>query len=624
MTSIVPDLDTTTFEQLVERARGLIPRYAPGWTDHNLHDPGVTLLDLLAWIVDQQVYRTGFVGDHHLEAFAALLDARPHGPSPARGLLWPRRSIDAERVVAAGAEVTCATDPDLPFQLGTALHLSPARLTELVVGGGGGGEPLVIAHEGERTTPLSLVPSGPGGRATLVLRFDRPLVAVPPAPVSIGFVVEPPPGPPPEPAKHRWGPLRVEYRRGDGAWARAGVVTDDTAALARTGVMVVRVPGGDTSVSPDPSELRLVLDADLVPLERRVTRVALNVLPVVQQATEVAATLHPPGTGLPDQSVPFDSTDLVDADALEIRVGDEVWEPTSTLETAGPGDRVFVRRTSEIVFGNGVNGCVPAQGAAIQRGPVTRTRGDRVRVRAGLAWNVPALGPDGSAFATNLTPIDGGGGPTDLAGLLATARRSATQRRALLTDEELAAAARLLPGFAVARAEVIDGFHPYVPDRWIDGTRTLVVIPHRRSQEPASPPRPAYLAAVRRLLADRRVLGERLLIAGHAIAAVAVDLTVRADPGMPPEDVGARVTSRLLARLTDVGRDDAVAPWPLGRRVTCEEVASLAVECDGVLAVESCAISRSGEPRGEEPIVLYPDEVAVLGEPDLRVEVVRS
>ena len=624
MTSIVPDLDSTTFEQLVERARGLIPRYAPGWTDHNLHDLGITLLDLLAWIVDQQVYRTGFVSDPYLEAFAALLDARRHGPSPARGLLWPGRSVDAERVVAAGAVVTCATDPDVPFQLATELHLSSARLIELVLDTGGGGGPLVIAHEGERTTPLSLVPSGPGGRATLVLRFDRPLVAAPPAPVSIGFVVEPPPGPPPEPGEHRWGPLRLEHRRGDDTWAPADVVTDDTAALARTGVMVVRVPTDGAGASSGPSELRLVLDADLVPLERRITRVALNVLPVVQQAVEVAATFDTPGTGLPDQSVPFDSTDLVDADTLEVRVGDEVWQPTPDLESAGPDDRVFVRRASEIVFGNGVNGRVPVRGAAIQRGPITRTRGDSVRLRAGLAWHVAALGPGGSAFATNIAPIDGGQGPTDLAGLLVTARRSATERSALLTDEELAVAARLLPGFAVARAEVIDGFHPYVPARWIDGTRTLVVIPQRRRQDPATPARPAYLAAVRRLLADRRVLGERLVIAGHVVAPVAVDLTVRAHPGVVPEDVRTQVSARLLARLTDVGRDDAVAPWPLGRTVTCEEVASLAVACDGVLAVESCAIGRVGAARSDESIALDADEVAVLGEPDLRLEVMSS
>ena len=445
----------------------------------------------------------------------------------------------------------CATEADLPFALETALHLSPARLTELVVEGDG--PPLVVPDEGDRTTPLSLAPSGPGGRSTLVLRFDRPLVAMPPAPVSIGFVVEPPPGQPPEPGVHSWGPLRFEHRRGDEPWTEADVIADGTAALARTGAVVVQVPTSDATTSIEPSELRLVLDGDAVPLERRIRRVAVNALPVVQQAVDVAATLEP-GTGLPDQEVPFDSTDLLDADSLEIRVGDEVWEQRSTLVSAGPDDRVYVRRPRELVFGNGVNGRIPAPEAAIQHGPVTRTLGDRARVRAGLAWDVPALGPDGSAFATTISPIDGGEGATDLAGLLVAARRSATTRQALLTDDELGAAARLLPGFAVARAEVLDGFHPDVPDRWIDGTRTLVVIPHRRREDPAAPPRPAYLAAVRRLLADRRVLGERLVIAGHAIVAVALDVTLVARPGVDPEDVRARVAARLRSRFTDVGR----------------------------------------------------------------------
>jgi hypothetical protein len=194
----------------------------------------------------------------------------------------------------------------------------------------------------------------------------------------------------------------------------------------------------------------------------------------------------------------------------------------------------------------------------------------------------------------------------------------------LLTDDELATAARLLPGFAVARAEVLNGFHPDVPGRRIDGTRTLVVIPHRRREDPATPPRSAYLAAVRRLLAGRRVLGERLVIAGHAIVAVALDVTLVAQPGVDPKDVRARVTARLRARFTDVGGLDDIAPWPLGRTVTCEEVASLAAMCDGVLAVESCAIGRAGEPRGGAPINLDRDEVAVVGEPDLHVEVVRT
>src|SRR5262249_44818263 len=148
----------------------------------------------------------------------------------------------------------------LPFALETALHLSPARLTELVATGDG--PPLVVPDEGDRTTPLSLAPAGPGGRSALVLRFDRPLVATPPAPVSIGVVVEPPPGPPPAPGVHSWGPLRFEHRRGDEPWTEADVIADGTAALARTGAVVVRVPASDATASAEPSELRLVLDGD--------------------------------------------------------------------------------------------------------------------------------------------------------------------------------------------------------------------------------------------------------------------------------------------------------------------------------------------------------------------------
>ncbi|MET0789233.1 MAG: hypothetical protein ABWY33_08325 [Cellulomonas sp.] len=621
MSSIVPDLDVTTFEQLVERARGQIPRFAPGWTDHNLHDPGITLLDLLAWVVDQQVYRVGFVGDRYLAAFAALLGAAPSGPIPARGLLWPRRTHVSERALAADTPVTCASELELPFVLEQAVHVTPARLIDLVVDGEG--TPVVVPHEGARTAPISLAPAPSGGRTTLTLRFDRPLLGTLPGRVSVGLVVEPPPGEPPDPDVHSWGPLRLEHRRSDEPWATAELVTDGTAALARTGVIVVEVPTSDATSSADPSELRLVLDADAVPLERRILRVAVNVLPVVQQSVDASAPTHQ-GTGLPDQVVTFDSTDIVDVDALEVRVDDEVWERRSSLLDAGPDDRVHVRRPDALIFGNGVNGRAPAADATIRTGPVTRTLGDRVRLRAGLAWNLPALEPDGDAFATNVDSIGGGRGRTDVAGLLADARRAATSRTALLTNEELAAAARLLPGFAVARAEVLDGFHPDVPDRRIEGSRTLVVIPHRALDTPASAPRPAYVEAVRRLLAERRVLGDRLVVAGHSVVSVSVRLALLATPGTDLAVVRDGVAAALRARFSDVARDDAIAPWPLGRTVTCEEVTAIASGCDGVLAVKSCAVGRAGGPTGEEPIEVDRDAVAVVEPDDLRIEVVRS
>ncbi|MEA3050195.1 MAG: hypothetical protein QOG84_2031, partial [Sphingomonadales bacterium] len=128
----VPNLDTIAFEALVDEGRGLIPRYAPDWTDHNLHDPGITLLDLLAWIIDQQVYRIGFVGDAHLEAFAALLGVKRLPAVPARGLIWPRREAlpagTANAVIAAGTRASPVQQPDLAFSVTQAVALSGAGM----------------------------------------------------------------------------------------------------------------------------------------------------------------------------------------------------------------------------------------------------------------------------------------------------------------------------------------------------------------------------------------------------------------------------------------------------------------------------------------------------------------
>ena len=55
MSDLRLDLDTVDFNDLVELGRSMIPTVAPGWTDHNVHDPGITLMELVSWIADAQV-----------------------------------------------------------------------------------------------------------------------------------------------------------------------------------------------------------------------------------------------------------------------------------------------------------------------------------------------------------------------------------------------------------------------------------------------------------------------------------------------------------------------------------------------------------------------------------------
>ena len=49
-------LDDQSFEQILQEAEGRLPWLCPAWTDHNAHDPGITLLELMAWYKEMQQY----------------------------------------------------------------------------------------------------------------------------------------------------------------------------------------------------------------------------------------------------------------------------------------------------------------------------------------------------------------------------------------------------------------------------------------------------------------------------------------------------------------------------------------------------------------------------------------
>ena len=67
------DLDDITYTQLVREARKRIPVYTPDWTDHNAHDPGITLIELFAWLTEIQIYRLNRVTDQSKWKFLRLM-----------------------------------------------------------------------------------------------------------------------------------------------------------------------------------------------------------------------------------------------------------------------------------------------------------------------------------------------------------------------------------------------------------------------------------------------------------------------------------------------------------------------------------------------------------------------
>jgi len=82
------------FDALVRQGLGLLPVVAPEWTDHNPSDPGVTLIELLAYVTDALLYRAAHVGVADRHAFLRLLRGAPASgcdasSKPSSSAPWP-------------------------------------------------------------------------------------------------------------------------------------------------------------------------------------------------------------------------------------------------------------------------------------------------------------------------------------------------------------------------------------------------------------------------------------------------------------------------------------------------------------------------------------------------------
>src|SRR5258705_8512729 len=105
-----PNLDDRTFQGLVDDARRLVRLRCPEWSDHNISDPGITLIEIFAMMVDQLIYRLNRVPDRHYIKFLDLLglQLRPPGAAQAEVTFW--LSAPQPQAVTVRAETEVSTD----------------------------------------------------------------------------------------------------------------------------------------------------------------------------------------------------------------------------------------------------------------------------------------------------------------------------------------------------------------------------------------------------------------------------------------------------------------------------------------------------------------------------------
>jgi predicted phage baseplate assembly protein len=132
----VPNLDDRRFQDLVDDAKRLVQQRCPEWTDHNVSDPGVTLIELFAWMTDQLVYRLNRVPDRNYVKFLELIGVSLFPPTAARTqvTLWlTAPQADLVRIPAGTQVATVRTETDEAIVFATTddLPIVPASLGEL-------------------------------------------------------------------------------------------------------------------------------------------------------------------------------------------------------------------------------------------------------------------------------------------------------------------------------------------------------------------------------------------------------------------------------------------------------------------------------------------------------------
>ncbi|WP_101258577.1 putative baseplate assembly protein [Streptomyces barkulensis] len=238
-----PNLDDRRFQQLVDEAKRYVRQRAPEWTDHNVSDPGVTLIETFAHLVDQLLYRLNRVPDKNYTAFLDLLGVRLFPPAAAVAEVDFHLSAPQPDTVAlpAGTEVTTARgeiDEAVVFTTTDELRIAPSELTRLVT----------APRTGDQTDRTGTLAEGRDVRCFQAapepgdaLLFGLP-TAVPRCIVAVrldsrveGVGVDP-----------RQPPLVWEAWNG-GGWQVCETGTDTTGGLNRPGEVIVYVPAGHTA-----------------------------------------------------------------------------------------------------------------------------------------------------------------------------------------------------------------------------------------------------------------------------------------------------------------------------------------------------------------------------------------
>lgn len=644
-----PNLDDRRFQALVDDAKRRIARHAPEWTDHNVSDPGVTLIELFAWMTDQLVYRLNRVPDRNYVKFLELLGVRLYPATPARLPLtfWLAGEIDGPVEVSAGTRastgVADGNDP-VVFRTTDDLVMPPSELTAVKVQRAGGetrdcsdvlrgDSPFDAFHE---------VPE-PGDAMLLGLSDELPGCAVRfDLECRVEGVGVDPRDPP------------LAWQAWDGAsWVDCELEFDETGGLNKQGGVVVHLPADHAASVVDreragwvrcrvleagPDQPFYTASPEIVAAAARTVGGTVGALNAVDVVDDVVGMSE----GVPGQRFEVEQGPVLAGDGpLELEVaggaGWDRWRQVDNFADHDASDRVFVLDAvaGEVVFGPGVRladgslrqyGAVPPQGAPI-RIPRYRTGGGaRGNVAAETVTQLMSAIPLVD-HVVNRRPASGGvdAEPLDNARergpiLLRTRNRAVTPE----DYEHLARAAAP----EVARVRCV----PSVDDADQDeaGAARVLVVPAVTATDDQARfeelvPSDETLARIAAHLDERRTIGARVVVEPPLYQGVTIIARLRPRRTAEVQRLHERALAALYAHFhPTIGGPDGDG-WPFGRPVHVGEVYAVLQELPGTEFVEEARLFAADPISGErgdaiQRINIDPNALVFSYEHRVRVE----
>ncbi|MFE0370572.1 putative baseplate assembly protein [Streptomyces tendae] len=643
-----PNLDDRRFQQFVDDAKRYIQQRAPEWTDHNVSDPGVTLVETVAHMADQIVYRLNRVPDKNHLAFLDLVGITLFPPSAARTdvTFWLSAPQEDTILVPVGTEVaTLRTERDeaVVFATEQDLRIVPCTMGRLVTQVSG-------EAVSDRTTDLAeskdvlCFAEAPNPGDCMLIGLSA---AVPDCALALeldsrvdGVGVDP-----------RQPPLVWEAWTEDG-WQSCEVDRDGTGGLNRPGDVVLHIPGGHVLSRNGGHEAGWIRCRVTEPLSGQPFYTTSPTIRSAEAYTIGGTTgsIHaetvldePLGesTGLPGQRLRLEHAPVVAGEPsvlLQTAADDgwQDWQVVPHFSGSHPDDHHITvdATTGEIAFGPAVreaDGTLRQYGAVPPKGAVIRAR--RYRTGGGRAGNV-ARGavqvlrtsiPYVSEVVNREAALGGVDGETiEEAKLRAPITLRAQERAVTLRDyEELAR--RAAP--ETARITCLEGAEN---EYGAHAVRVLVVPqavpdPGGRLRFEQLVPGDALLSRITRHLDERRLIGTRLAVGPPYYQGVTVVATVHAFRDVDADRVRRQAHDALYRHLDPLTGGSDGKGWPFGRPVQTGELFAVLQRVPGVELVDEVVL-HPADPltgkRGDPTNRIDLDAPALVFSYDHRVRVI--